>query len=533
MALTFLRQDTDILSSDAYDDNITPSLAAFETNPVQLEEDLNNIRSQLSNLIDVQASDWYAIINTPATLEAGTQRGVNDLNTALHAIEKKRVLRDVHNLTDVTVGASDNFVILGTGELPAQTTAAVGTVTTLGTVVASHGGTFGTHALTEVAGNSALNPQNLVVVVDGASRDPILSGGRQVYGLLQGESGVTDGATITDTTTTRVQISFVRVNAAGDDLEAVPAVDIQGQTINYCTRERVRLEDLNEQDFLKGAIIDVGAGAGTIDRQTAYTNQGVTPVDVVTNSFLDLEGPGLEWTIRDDLEAVLLRILEGSAGGTSEIQFGADVDVFNNDAIDNDFANGATIGSAATGIQIAETAGTIERADNLTVFASGAGELFLHDSNIAGEGTWTQAGVKLTEDAGEVTAYETAFGGEVSLFNAIVQANNAAARARADAEVTVDIPADTLIEGPGGPGTANINVDLLDYSTVSFVSDVEVFINGRLMRNGANAAANEDVYPSAVTAEQQVGAFFAERQLKTHATNPDRRDKISMFRNGS
>ena len=302
MAIQLLDQETQIRRTfpvSSYGDAVAPTEAAFETNPTNLMDDLNNIRSQLHNLLKDQAGNWYDDLNVPSTLETGTQRGVNDLNTDLHAVEKKRVLRDVHNLTDVSVGGSDNFVILGTGELPANTTAAVGAVTTLGTVCAAHTGTFGQHALDEVAGPHALNPLNLCEIVDGSTRDPILSDGRKVYGLLQTETA-TDGHTITDTTTTRAQISFVRQNATGDDLEACPAADIQGSTINYATRERVRLEDLNEHDFLSGAVVDVGAGSGTITRQTAYTNQGTTPVDVVTNSTLDLEGAGLEWTIRDD-----------------------------------------------------------------------------------------------------------------------------------------------------------------------------------------------------------------------------------------
>ncbi len=357
MSRTFIRQDTQIQSSDAYDDTVAPSLANFETNPTHIETDLNNVRSMLSHLLDVQVGNWYDVISTPVTLETGSQRGVSDLNTALHLVEKKRILRDVCNLVDITVPASvtatssivtdvqanytdgqtfalidatgqtitfefdtvpngvgggntavdisgdttaDNVrdsiisaingvggtllitagiggagtvsltqdvggssgntnvattggppgtynaftggtgdvVILGTGELPTQTTAAVGAVTTLGTVVAAHTGIFGNITLDEVSGPNAVQPKNLMQIVDGNTRDPILSSSRTVYGLLQGESGVVDGATITDTTTTRVQISFVRITSNGSDLERVPASDIAGMTINYCTRER-------------------------------------------------------------------------------------------------------------------------------------------------------------------------------------------------------------------------------------------------------------------------------------------------------
>jgi hypothetical protein len=524
-----LQQDEQIWQSNSYDDTIAPTLAAFETNPVNLETDLNNVRSQLSNLLDAQAGDWYADLNTPSALDTGSQRGVNDLNTDLHAVERKRVLRRVKLIQDITVTAAQNWEVLGASELPGNTTAAVGAVTTLGTVVAAHGGTFGTtHSLTEVAGAHALAPKNLLEITDN-SGDPILSAGRRVWGLLQTESAV-DGHTMTVGGTEEVQISFVRPNAAHTDLEACPVADIATLTIRYCYTERVPYLSLNEGDFLSSAAVDIGAGAANLDRQTAYDNQGATAVDLTTNATLDLEGAGLSWTIRDDLEAMLFQVVEGSAGGTSQVNLGSDVDEFDVDAAVTDFLNGITVDSGSTGIDIgAATAGSIQRAADLTLFASGAGELYLHDSNIAGEGTWAQAGVKLTENATEVTDYETAFGGEVSLFNAIVQAKNASSRTRADTEVSGgDIAANTLIEGPGGPGTPNITADLVDYDAFTFVTDVEVFINGALQRPGANAAANHDVYPSAVSAERQVGAFYAEFKLKG-GSNPD---NVTMIRNG-
>jgi len=614
MTRTFIRQDTQIYSSDVYDDTVAPSLTNFETNPLNIEEDLNNQRSMMSHLLDVQAGNWYDVISTPSALETGTQRGVSNLNDALHAVEKKRVLRCVFSLVDVAVPASaaatgnltltanvtdsdqvlidaktytfetvltnvdgnvligatasdsiDNLiaaitlgagsgtlyaaattlhptvtaaagvgdtmdataktagtagntiattdptdsggvmswgaatltggdgdaVILGTGELPSNTTAAVGAVTTLGTVVAAHGGTFGVVSLDEVAGSTAISPKNLLTIVDGATRDPITSGGYQVYGLLQGESGVTDGATITDTTTTRVQISFVRINATGDDLEAVPSADIGAATINYCYVERVRLEDLNEADFLGGANVDVPAGT-TVTRQIGYDNQGATPIDLITNATLDLEGPGLVWAIRDDLEAILFTVTEGSAGGTSTITFGAGVDTFDNDAIVNDFASGARIDTGGERIDIGENAGTIEStgANDLTLL--GANELLLDDGNQVGS-TWAQTGgVKLSDTTAEWDAFEVAFG-ETSLLDAIVQASQVVNRTRVQAVVTANVAADNDVNGPGGAN--NLDIDLPAYDQVTFLTDVDVFVDGVLLRNGVNAAADEDVYP--------------------------------------
>lgn len=510
MARTFIRQDTQIYSSDVFDDTIAPSLANFETNPLNAEQDFNNLRSMVAHLLNVQSGNWYDEISTPSTLETGAQRGVSDLNNALHLIEKKRVLRDVHSLVDVTVPAAQNWVVLGAGEIPTQTLAAVGNVTSLGTVVEPHPATFGSHSLAETAGPNALSPKNLLLIVDGSTRDPILSDNRQVYGLLQSESN-TDGHTISDGAPNRVQISFVRQNATGNDLEAVPVADIENAVINYTTRERVRLEDLSEADFLRGAVVDIPTSS-TENRQDVYDNQGTTPVNLTTNATLDLEGPGLVWSIRDDLEALLFRVLEGSAGGNSEVQFGADVDVFNNDAIINDFASGLRANTGGQRIDVGVNAGTIESTGANDLRLLGAGELYLDDGNQTGS-TWAQTnGIKLSETTAEWDTFESRFG-EVSLLDAITRAG---LRTRVQAVVSANVAADNDVNGPGGAN--NLDIDLPAYDQVTFTTDVDVFLNGNLLRNGANAAANEDVYPGT---DPSIGDLRFEFGLKGGGTKPD------------
>lgn len=526
MGRTFVNQERQIAQSDVYDDTITPSELNFETNPAHLETDLNNIRSMLSHLLDAQAGNWYDVISTPATFtgEGETQRGVSDLNDDLHELERKRVLVKAVSLADVTVPASQNWVVLGTGQFPPNTTAAVGAVTTQGTVAATHGGTFDSHDLTEVSGSTAISPKNFVEVVDGATRDPILSSGRTVYGLLHGESGLADGDTIVNTTPDRAQVSFVRINAAGDDLEAVPVSDIENAVVNFCFTERKALDDLTEQDFLRGAVVDVPAST-TVTRQVGYDNQGTTPVDLTTSATLDLEGAGLTWAIRDDAEANLFSVVEGSAGGTSQINVHADVDEFDVDAAVNDFLQGVTMDSGGTAIDVGVTAaGAVTSVADLLVQSSGANdlrllgaqEMFLDDGNQAGS-TWAQTnGIKLSEDTGEWDSFETAFG-EVSILNAIVQANNSSTtRSKTVAVATANVSADTDVSGPSG--ASNLDVDLGNYSAVTFVTDVDVFLNGVLLRNGADAAANHDVYPGTDTS---IGELRFEFNIKGTGSKPD------------
>jgi len=516
MARTFIRQDTQIRKSDAYTDNVAPSLANYETNPVNIEDDLNNLRSMTHLLLKLQTGNWYDTIATPSTFEGGAQRAVDGLNQDLHDLERKRVLRAACNLTDVGPLGSVQGVILALGELPANTTAAIGAVTTLGTVVAS-ATTFGTFSATDVVvGTNAIAPKNMVEIVDGTTRDPVLdSTGKRVWGLLQSES-TTDGSTMTGSTPNRAQISFVVVNATGDGLQLVAAADMNGKTINYCSAERVGLDDLNEQDFLRGAVLDT-PGSAVVTRQVAYNGQGTTPVDLTTNATLDLEGAGLIWEIRDDLEASLFQIIEGSAGGTSQVNITSDVDEFDVDAAVNDFLQGVTMDSGGTAIDVGVTAaGAITSAGALTLTSTSAdlkldagAYLVFTDQYQAGSGYATD--LVLADSSAEWDAYETAFG-EVSLLNALVQAYNHGARGtKVYANCTSTTVKDTDVGGTGGG--ANLDAQLPDMSGGTFLTDYDVFVNGELMRPGADAAANNDYYPGTSLA---LGQLKFEFTIKTN-----------------
>lgn len=522
MPRTKVRQDTQIWNSESYDDSVAPTQAAYETNPLDGETDLNNIRSMLNELRSVRNDNWWDALTAPSTFTGDSGygvRGVQAVAQDLWDTERKRILDRV-SVVGASVGPiavnAQHVILDAAGELPGNTTAAVGAVTTLGTVVA-HAAVFDSAQLTEVAGGDSLTPKNLVKMVDGATRDPITDGsGREVYGLLQSESN-TDGHTITTTTTTRVQISFVVANATGDDLELAAAGVMDGKTIDYAAVERFALVDLPEHAFLGEAFTDAGAGA--VNRQNTYNNQGVTPVDLTTNAILDLESAGIYWEIRDDLEARLFAIIEGSAGGSSEIHIASGVDLYDNDAVDVDFASGITARSGGTRpIDIGVNDGVIEStAGDLELQATA--ELNFDDGNKPAG--WSRAaGILLSDTAQEWTDFEAEFG-EVSLLNAILQAKQIADRDSEWAHVIgADIVANTLITGAGG--SPNISATFPSYKGITFVDYVEVFINGVKQRPGVDAAANNDVYQSAVDAEKAVGAFYCEYVLRYRGgVNPD------------
>ena len=106
MARTFIRQDTQIRKSDLYDDTIVPTVAAYETNPTNIEEDLNAVRSQLQNFLNRSGAtfpvgNWWDDTAAPVTFENGAARGINTTNQDLHDLEHKRILVD--NLVDNTI----------------------------------------------------------------------------------------------------------------------------------------------------------------------------------------------------------------------------------------------------------------------------------------------------------------------------------------------------------------------------------------------------------------------------------------------
>jgi hypothetical protein len=431
--------------------------------------------------------------------------------------------------TTLINGAGDvNVLTLSPDELPTWTlgkVAAIGSVTTRGTVCA-YNATFGVHSLAEVSGSNAVSPKNLCILEDTVTHDPILSSGRVVYALFQSESN-SDGSALTGTTPNRAMLSYVRINTGGTALEAVPTADIQGKTLHYASVGRKALEDLNEQDFLKGAVIDV-TGPSYVDRQIAYDNQGITPVLLTTNALLNLNSAGEYWTIRDLAAADLFKITEGSTGGTSTVLLGVDVDTFDSSAIVNDFDKGIRARTGGVQINIGETTiastGTIETTGSNDLRIFGARELFLDDGNQAGS-TWAQTnGIKLSDTTAEWDAYEAAFGGEVSLLKGITDAFTKQKRTKKQAVLTADVVATNDVNGPSYAN--NTDVDLLPFNLVptSFLQDVEVYLNGELLRNATGAT--EDVYPGTTPAQGDLKFTF---KLKGTGAKPD---QLTVIVNG-
>lgn len=514
MPRTLFRQDTQLRHSDVYDDLIAAGIA-LETGAAHMEDDLNALRSQTNRLLDATGSgNWYDDV---ATVNS-KKRGLLQLNTDLDDIEEKRLLCRAIILTDIVVPASQNHVILsqGGGQTPSQVIA-VGAAT-LGAVAAQSalsGAGFDAPELIEVAGASATHPKNLAVVVDAATGQKVQSSGRDVFALMQVESSATDGAAFDDTSGgNRGKLSFVRPNATFTDLEAVPVADIENRTVRYKYVFRIDFDSVPEDCFLTlDAFIDQAASVD-VNLTNAIANEGgTTPQN--NNITIDL-GAGIFWQWRDAASQSVFGVTEGSGGGTTEVRVYPDADVFNVDAVLNDFAQGIQAATSKTRpINIGVNDGVVETsAGNMEVRA--ADELFLDDNNQPG--SWAQTeGIKLSETATEWSDFETAFGGEVSILNALVQAKNASSRGtKVYATVTSTTNADTDMGGAGGG--ANLSAQLPNMSAGNFLTDYDVFVNGQLQRPGADASANHDYYPGTDLA---LGQLRFEYRLKSTGVSPD------------
>ena len=245
--------------------------------------------------------------------------------------------------------------------------------------------------------------------------------------------------------------------------------------------------------------------------------------------MLDLNSSGIYWRIRDLANASLFTITEGSAGGTTTVALGTDVDTFDSSAILNDFDKG--IKTATGGVEI--DIGTTIIANTATIESIGVGndlrllgsrELFLDDANQAAS-SWAQTnGIKLSDTTQEWDDYEAAFGGEVSLLKGITDAYTKQKRSKIQAVLTADVLATNDVNGPSY--AANTDVNLLPFNLVptGFVQDVEVYLNGELLRNALTGV--EDVYPGTTPAQGDLKFTF---KLKGTGAKPD---QLTVIVNG-
>lgn len=504
MARTFIRQSDQIAGSDVYNDAVDTAHDSTWESVTDLEVDLNYLRTQVRRLLNQDGvsagGKWYDAITAPSNLTIDgvhKKRGVSKLNSDLHDLERKRVLTSFVSLADVTVPASQNWVVLAADKLPSvgsiARNVAVGSTSENTGSVAAYVASLGAHSLNQIDGATDISPKNLVAIVSGSNRDPVLSGSNVVYGLFQTEAGSgTDGGYVLDGTSNRAQISFVTVNDAGDDLVACAPAAIAGSVINFINPVRKALKDLSEQDFLRGAEIDVPSTSAS-SRKNTYDNQGTTPVNLANNAILDI-GSGYSWELGDKDSATLFKVTEGSTGDTSTVLIDSAVQTFQVKADVNTFDKGITVDEQGTDIKLGVNAGVIETLAGADLKLLGGREMFFDDGNQA-TSTWSEAnGIKLSDTALEWTNFSGSFG-EVSLLKAIYQSKR---RDKVYAEVQSNIAANLAVSGSrSGFSGANLSTVLPYMNSGSFTKDYDVYLNGQLLQGGNSSGDNNDYYKDA------------------------------------
>lgn len=500
MPRSFLRQETQIYKSDTYDDSLAAG-STLESGSASLESDLNALRSQLARILKADGTpNWYDDVPTVN----GKKRSIQDLNTDLDDIEEQKTLRRVTKVTDVAVPGGQAYVILSVASSETPTEVAAVAAGVDGAVVAQSalsGGAFAANELTEISSGSPIGPKNLVIIRSATTAEAIESSGREVYGLLQYESTGGDGLAFNDTSAgRRAKISFVRQNSTFDDLEPCPSADIGGQTINYAYVARVKFDNLPEEAWLNASGFVDYAKSVSVSLDAAVDNQSgnVTQQAKNINWLID---DTYKLAFRDSGDAVDIFAIKPAAGG-DEIEFnGAFVDINNSSPVD--ISGTLKVVTGGTEIDIGVTAGTIETISSADLRVFGSGELYLDDGNQAGGGWAQSSGIKLSDTAQEWADYETAFG-EVSLLKGIAQAKR---RTKTIALVGTTTAANVDVGGASG-GT-NLDQQLPDMSIGNFLTDYDVYLNGKLLRPGANAAANHDYYPGTSLANGQLKFEFA------------------------
>lgn len=385
LARTNVTPNDQVRNITTYDDQLAAG-AGLEVTGGTVEDNVQAVISQINRILNstVAGNDWYVDVNTTPS---GKQRGVRALNTDLAGVEEQTFLFRVSVLTDVSVTAAQNFEILSAAGSETPSINAANTGVNEGAVAAGAPAGFGTGrtpgaavaAGELIAGSDALSPKNLARIINNATGDIIeSSNGFEIFALLA--SGANTNSAFNDTTN-RGELIFVERNAGGTGLVYVDPADIGGLTINYAYVRRLRYENLPEEAFLSGQFTDQSASVD-VTRQNAYANQAAAIVTTATNATLDL-GATLFWEVGDNASATMLRLTEGSGGGTTAFVVGAAVDTYDNNAIDVDFDNGIQVDVGSNTINLGITPNQIDFTGNATLTTASASSLTVRSTNAA------------------------------------------------------------------------------------------------------------------------------------------------------
>lgn len=500
MARTFVSQPQQVFHSEHFNDALATGIT-LQVSSTTLESDLNALRTQVRQILWAGVSgSWYDTVTAPSG--GLSARGLNTLNTDLSDLEQKRFLFRSQNLNLVNVATGSNFALLSVslGTAPAQF-AAVGVGSSTGSVVASLSGgegVYGSAAMAQVSGSSVLTPKNLVIVRDAWTGLHITgSSGKDVYGLLQAESGVASGDTFNDSTK-RTQITFVQeiVTLGTSSLVVTNPSQIGGQTITYSYVKRTALDNIPEDAYMSNTIfVDMNEGsqvsAGTANLSDITLDRAIdNQVGIVTQTQnIDVQiAAGFHWAFLSGTRE-LWRLDSSNSTDTLVVA----VDRFSvSSSFPSSFQSGISVATGSTTINIGVAAGTIATVSGSNLILSGGAQLGFSD--IYGP-TSTYAGgvLPLATSSAQWNTFVTDFG-QNSLFGALhflsASLSGSTKRARYTGGITVTTSNDVNITFP-----TNIDAQMGSLVGRDFKKDVNIYLNGTLLLPAYTASEGNDVYP--------------------------------------
>lgn len=508
MARTFISQPSQIFNTENYDDTLVAG-STLQTTASNLEADLNAIRSQIRRVLWAGVTgSWYDTISSPSG--SNSARGLNTINVDLSDLEQKRFLFRRQNLNLVNVATGSNFVLLSNslGTAPADFAVVshplLLATTLTGTLVAALSGSegvFGSHSVALMSGASALTPKNLVIVRDAWTGLHLTSSaGRDVYGLLQVESGTLTGQAFNDSTR-RTQISFVKeVTLNGTSSFAATAVtDVGGRTMMYSYVRRTALDDIPEDAYLSNTVFldraetssgnsssSVALSDITLDR--AIDNQ-VGTVTMDQNIAIRIAG-GFAWTFMSGTKE-LWKLASSDSGDT--LTTAVDRISFSS-SFPTTFQEGISVATGSTRIDVGNIAGTVNTLTGANLILKGGNQTNFSDF-FGDTSTYLGGAIPFATATLEWNNFATGFGNQTSILGALhvisQSLSSSLRRIRASAGLTPLITsAHTNITFP-----TNLDAPLLGYTGRDFVKDLNVFLNGILLLPGRSVSDPNDVYP--------------------------------------
>ena len=271
--------------------------------------------------------------------------------------------------------------------------------------------------------------------------------------------------------------------------------------------------DIDTGNLTVGAYGLTDAGAATIASMAGnWTNVNRTVADMGIVTTIDLNGGTVDG-VSIGTAAAATALSVATAGTTNvDITAGtvanADADIVLTaqdqiilEAKGTDAQDGVTVkvgaASANVGFQVIDSANEVQfivdgigaasiNASLEVPAISSLADLKFSDQSRAGS-TWSDAaGIKLSTNAASWSDFETSFGGEVSLLDAITSANGASAGASKTVGTLTAVIYKNVAVGAANKGMSTFS--LANVARADRFKRVDVFVNGQLMHSGTQAA---------------------------------------------